>query len=422
MALWRRRLMPLGIIIIFVGLTLGLLSHWAPKKETPPKPDILPLVEAITPTLQSHQVQLRSYGVLEPKQQTQLVAEVSGRLVQLTAAFEVGQFVQQGQLLAQIEPADYQTALLQAEANLAQARAQLQQEQAQGAVAAAQWRGVSNGVPPELGLRKPQLAQEQANVRSAEAALARAQRNLARTELRAPFSGIISQRVVDLGQYINIGTELGQVNGTQQARIRLPLSPSELALLPPSQKANVQLRFDNGTLPQVWQARIIGNEGLINADNRMIYLVAELDDPYNFDQQHPAPLPYGAFLTAEIQGRRLEQVLRLPRHAVRDNRVAIITAENTVELRPVTVVHADLEQVYVTLPFRADERLSLTRLTGLDNGRRVNVLGDPSPDKQLAQEPMAAPPTTPQPTPSDGGAASSPRGSSGQQSVSIGGQ
>ena len=78
--------------------------------------------------IKQHQIYVRSQGEVEAKYHTVLVAQVDGVVTKLADAFVKGGFVSQGQLLAQIDPSDYQAALTEAEANLASAEAQLEQE------------------------------------------------------------------------------------------------------------------------------------------------------------------------------------------------------------------------------------------------------------------------------------------------------
>lgn len=395
MGLWLRRLLPIVTILVMIVVLSMLLAKFAPEQTKKKPKEVLPVVDVVDIEHQSHQLNLSSYGIVKPKQQTQLVAEVSGRLVHLADNFVAGKFVKKGELLAQIEPADYQADLIQAEANLAQARAQLQEEIARGRVAEKEWKGAIDGIPPELGLRKPQLAKEQANVRSAEATLERARRNLERTGIRAPFDGIISARSVDLGQYINVSLNLGMINGTDVAEIRLPVPPHELVFLESHNQGDVTLTYEVGEQQFHWQAQLVRSEGEINPDNRMIYLVAEVNDPYNLTKHHQQALPYGAFVNASIAGITMDGLVNLPRHAVRSQRVTVVKSDNTIELRTVEVVRSDLERVYIRTELAQGERLSLTALNGVDNGRKVKVFGEAQPDQAPAEpadgtEPEAA--------------------------------
>ncbi|SHH78615.1 efflux RND transporter periplasmic adaptor subunit [Ferrimonas marina] len=375
MSLILRRLAPLLILVLFIVLAIVLGSMREPpeKKE---QTETLPIVEVMEVSEESHQLVLRSYGVVRPKHQTQLVAEISGRLVELSPKFVAGEWVRKGDLLARIEPADYQADLMQAQAGLATAQAQLEEEIARGKVAEKEWRGVIDGIPPELGLRKPQLAKEQANVRSAEATLARAQRNLERTEIRAPFDGLITERVVDLGQYVNVSLKLGMVEGTDIAEIRLPVAPEELGYLDQIEGAQVDLAQDLGGRTEHWQARLVRSEGVINDGNRMVYLVAEIKDPYGINTDRIQPLKFGSFVNARIAGIQLDGLVNLPRFAVRSQRVTVVKSDNTVELRPVEVVRADLERVYIRTELAPGDRISLNAMDAIDNGRKVKVAGE----------------------------------------------
>ncbi|BDY03434.1 efflux RND transporter periplasmic adaptor subunit [Ferrimonas sp. YFM] len=377
--LWLRRLMPIAIILCLLAGGVTLIIKTKPQPEKKEDTQALPLVEVQEIRSDDITLSLNSYGVVQPKHQTQLVAEVSGRILELSPSFIAGEEVKKGDILALIEPADYQADLMQAQANLAQAKAQLQEEIARGKVAEQEWKGVTSGLPPELGLRKPQLAQEQAKLRSAEASLARAQRNLERTVIRAPLDGLVKNRDVDLGQYVGLGTKLGEVLGTDIAEIRLPLSVEQLRFItnPDSPDSEVALTQESPTGTLNWTARLVRSEQVIDAQSRMIYLVAQIDDPYNHKGQlDSGVLKFGSFVNAEIQGRTLKNIIRLPRHSVRNDTVMVIGEGNLLERRPVEVVHTDLNSVYIRGDISKGDRISLTALNSFQNGSEVRILGE----------------------------------------------
>ena len=225
-----RRLSPFFILLLFI-VGAGLLMKTKETPEQKPEEMPIPIVDVTRVEQQTVSLNLPSYGVVTPKYKTQLVTEVQGRMLTISPQFVAGGIVKKGDQLAQIEPSDYEADLMQAEATLAQATAALNEEIARGEVAKIEFKGYDKGLPPELGLRIPQLKKEQANVKYAQAALARAQRNLERTVIRAPFDGIIKARNVDLGQYVTLGTNLGELYDTRIAEIRLPISNDELAYL-----------------------------------------------------------------------------------------------------------------------------------------------------------------------------------------------
>ncbi|GIU47390.1 efflux RND transporter periplasmic adaptor subunit [Shewanella algidipiscicola] len=393
----RRTLPPILILALFSGLAALLIST----KEAPEqKPDEIPIpiVDVMTVTQQTVSLNLPSYGVVNPKNHTQLVTEVQGRMLTISDKFVAGGIVKSGDILAEIEPSDYQADLIQAQATLAQAKALLDEEIARGQVAKKDWEDYDNGAAPELGLRLPQLKKEQANVKFAEAALARAQRNLARTIIRAPFDGIIKVRNVDLGQYVTLGTNLGELYDTRTAEIRLPLANNELAYLEsvdnPDTEVTLSAELAGRTV--YWTGKIVRSEGVIDADNRMVYLVAEIKDPYLRDNKQAGQLPlkFGSFVTAVIKGRTVDGIVKLPRHIVRNSQVAIVRDDNTLEMRSVNVVRSDIDNVYIKDSLVDGERISLTTINNMATGQLVKVIGEQTDDNSKHDsEPTPAPTT-----------------------------
>ncbi|QYJ88106.1 efflux RND transporter periplasmic adaptor subunit [Shewanella mesophila] len=375
----RRVLPPCLILIVFGGLAGLLMStQEAPEQKEDEIP--VPIVDVISVTQETASLNLPSYGVVTPKNKTQLVTEVQGRMLAISEKFVAGGIVKRGDKLAEIEPSDYQADLMQAQATLAQAKALLDEEIARGEVAKNDWDGYDSGPAPELGLRVPQLKKEQANVKFAEAALARAQRNLERTIIRAPFDGIIKARNVDLGQYVTLGTNLGELYDTRIAEIRLPLANNELAYLESidNPDTEVTLSAELAERTVTWVGKIVRSEGVIDAENRMVYLVAEIKDPYLREQKLPGQLPlkYGSFVSAVIKGRTVDGIVKLPRYIVRGNQVAVVRNDNTLEMREVNVVRTDIESVYIKDSLADGERVSLTNINNMSTGQLVKVIGE----------------------------------------------
>lgn len=376
-----RRLTPLYILVFFgVAAWLLISTKEAPEQKEEQKP--VPIVDVVKVEQQTVSLNLPSYGVVTPKNKTQLVTEVKGRLLTISPNFVAGGVVKKGEQLAVIEPSDYEADLSQAQASLAQAQAALEEEIARGEVAKNDWKGYDAGLPPELGLRLPQLKKEQANVKFARASLARAKRNLERTVIRAPFEGIIKTRSVDLGQYVTLGTNLGELYDTRIAEIRLPLANNDLAYLESVDNPDTQVTLSASLAGKTvtWTGNIIRSEGVIDTENRMVYLVAEIKDPYLREGRKEGllPLKYGSFVTAIIKGRTVDGIVQLPRHIVRNGLVTVISDDNLVEVREVNVVRTDVNNVYIKDSLQDGERVSLTKLTNISSGQLVKILGEAS--------------------------------------------
>ncbi|MFB2779357.1 efflux RND transporter periplasmic adaptor subunit [Shewanella mangrovisoli] len=395
-----RRLSPLFILLLFVVGAIALMStREAPEQKPEEMP--VPIVDVTQVEQQTVSLNLPSYGVVTPKYKTQLVTEVQGRMLSISPLFVAGGIVKKGDQLAQIEPSDYEADLMQAEATLAQATAALNEEIARGEVAKIEFKGYDKGLPPELGLRIPQLKKEQANVKYAQAALARAQRNLERTVIRAPFDGIIKARNVDLGQYVTLGTNLGELYDTSIAEIRLPISNDDLAYLESVDHPDTQVTLSASLAGKenTWLGNIIRSEGVIDADNRMVYLVAEIKDPYlrEHKTQGSLPLKYGSFVNAVIKGRTVDGIVKLPRHVVRNEHVALVNEQNIVEMRHVNVVRSDLENVFIKDSLKTGERVAITHFSNMANGQLVKIIGEdakpvqtPTPKEDAPESSLAA--------------------------------
>nr|WP_283104299.1 efflux RND transporter periplasmic adaptor subunit [Shewanella gelidimarina] len=339
----------LPVVVIALGVA-GFIGMSALKKPPEEKPEIdtTPLVSVQAVEIKPMDFSVNSYGVVAAKYETELVSQVNGEIVYLSDKFVRGGFVKKGDILAKIDPSDYDAALIDAQASMASARATLVQEKAFGKVAEAEWKRIKDGVPTELSLRKPQLAQEIAKLNSSEAGLKRAKRNVERTIIKAPYDSLIESRKIGLGSYVSMGTQLGKVLSTADAEIRLPIADKEIQFLNNKGKnAEVILKGDFAGKPQEWKATIVRSEGVIDSRSRMTYLVAEVSDPYGLKSKMNE-LRYGTYVTATIEGLHAGQVTEVARHLVINNQVAVIDDKGVLRYKDVTIVRQMGSKVIIT--------------------------------------------------------------------------
>lgn len=372
----------IGAIVVVVGL--GALRAGPAEK---PEEDTATPVRVVEAHAEQARFEVRSEGTVEPVIDTRLSAEVGGRVVEVSPGFVAGGYFKAGEVLMRIDPADYQTAVVQAEAELASAEARLSEEQARSDQARRDWQQArgSDAEPNPLILRLPQVAGAQAAVKAAEASLARAQRNLERTAIRLPFDGIVRSRSVDLGQFITAGSELGQAFAVQAAEVRLALAEKDLAFLDlptmggaPGVYPDVQLSATLAGEQRQWQASIVRTEAVIDSASRLRYAVARIEDPYNLaGQTHASALPMGAFVEASIEGRSAQGLVRLPRGALhQNNRVYLATDSNELAVEEVQVVRSTVDSVYVQGGVSDGDRIITTAMSNPVPGQRLKVEGD----------------------------------------------
>lgn len=385
-------------IIILVGAVVVAISMSALRKP-PAKVEeqrLALLVNAAALQPEDLTYRIASQGTVSPKLETTLISEVNGRIVAVSEHFVAGGFFKKGDLLIQVEQADYLTAVKAAEASLAGATAQLEEEKARGRVAETEWRSFTEGKAPALGLRQPQLASALASVQSAEAELERARRDLARTEIRAPYDGMVRSRNANLGQFISRGSQLGMIYGTELAEVRLPLTDTDFGFLPQATARQlsipVTLKAVVAGKPQQWNATIVRTEGVLDERSRVIYAVAELADPYQRESLENIPLQFGRFVQAEITGVAAAQMVRIARHLLRPgNQLLVVDEQNNLQFRQVNVERADAHFAYISAGFNAADRLVISPVTNPLAGTLVRVSGDAIPESTETAVAVKAP-------------------------------
>jgi RND family efflux transporter MFP subunit len=275
--------------------------------------------------------------------------------------------------------------VIQAKGAVAQAELRLAAEMAEADVARAEWKELGKGEPTPLTLREPQVAEAEASLSAARAALEYAERNLQRTEIKAPYTGRVRQKQVDLGQSVSPGIALARIYSVDYAEIRLPLPDDDLAFveLPldyrgersSSKRPEVTLRADFAGKSYSWSGTIVRTEGEIDPRSRMVHAVARVSDPYGRgeDPDRP-PLAAGMYVEAEIAGRAVKGVAAIPRSAVRAGDVVLVVdGDDRLRFRPVEILRSTAQETIVSSGLADGERLCLSSLAAVTDGMRVRI-------------------------------------------------
>ncbi|MEM7700013.1 MAG: efflux RND transporter periplasmic adaptor subunit [Verrucomicrobiota bacterium] len=381
-----RLLIGLGII---VGTAAFCFLLWktrpvAEKKETKVN---LPVVEFLPIKLESHQFTVASQGIIEADRRSQLAAEVGGAIIETSSAFNPGMAVAEGDLLVRIEPADYKAAKAQAESTLIETRSTLASEQARSEQARRDWVKMGRGgSPSDLVLRIPQLEAAQARVEAASAALAKAEKDLERTEIRAPYDAIIATTTTELGSFVAPGTPIAEIFATGPYEVRLPLSIDEAQFLEVKEGSpvgKVVLSASAATVSREWSARIIRGEGEVDRATRSVYVVAQIEGS---SEGAPLSVRPGLFVKASITGRSLPDLAAVPFQAFLDlDRVVVIDPDNRLRFREVSVVHREGDTVYIDQGLKEGDRLAVTELSRMIEGILVEprVLDTEAPKRPV---------------------------------------
>ncbi len=382
--------MKLKIFLPIIVLIIGVLGAYALVKSrevVQPKPTEVPppLVRVQSVYFTDFQLIVPAQGTVAPRTQTTLVSQVAGQIIEVSPAFANGGFFEKGDVLLTIDPRDYEVAVAQAQVQVAQAKLRLAREEEEAAIARDEWKRLGNGDPTDLVLRKPQIDEARATIVAAEGALMRANLNLERTQIRAPYPGRVRTKNADVGQYVNPGSPLGHIYAIDYAEVRLPVSDDQLAYLDlplsfrnnPHHNSGPDVRF-HATFAgreHTYMGRIVRVEGEIDARSGMIALVGRVDNPYRQRDSNTPPLAVGLFVTAEILGHRAENVVVIPRAALRGkNRVLVVTG-NRLYYRTIDILRADAEKVVVKSGLKSGEQLCISPIDTVVDGMRVRTGG-----------------------------------------------
>ena len=382
----KKILLPFAIIAAAVVLST-LMFSLKPAPEKLESPEIAVAVETLVLEKTATRLLVQSQGTVQPRTRTALISEVSGAILKVSPQFVVGGVFKKGDLLMQLDPTDYQVALQRAEARLISMNAQLSFEQARSAQAEKEWAmtGRSSTEAPLLALRKPYLAEAQANVLQAEAEVKQAQKKLDKTTIRAPYAGMVSEKSADIGQFVTLGSRLGEIFAIDYAEVRLPMTKRDLAKLDiaaiadPQSKPTVSLKASVGGAEVEWKALLVRSEGVVDQRNRAQYLVAQVDDPYNILQRTDKPaLLMGSFVRAAIAGKKLDKIFAVPRHALLEgDNIATVDADNRLRLKKVEKVFGDDQFYYISNGLEDGVEIIVSAVGIAIDGMRVNPVGNP---------------------------------------------
>lgn len=332
-----------------------------------------------------HMVQLQSQGEVRTHNATSLTAQISGRVTHISPQFEDGAFFRKDDILLELDTADYLTELASAKAQLARTEAAFAQEKARAKQALLNWKDAGfTEEPSDLVLRKPQLREAEAAVNSARSSLQRAERNLARTKVRAPYDGRVRKREIGLGQQIGGSTPLGTIFSIDFAEVRLPLTTRDLAYYTPPQKPGEQGKKDNITFTSIltaeegedsptWHGTILRAEGELDENSRQLFVIARIDDPFALQSDSP-PLYIGQPVRATIPAKTLKDVYVIPRQYLSGLNEILVIREGKLKRLDIFPLWSGAKYIVTRNGIQSGDQLATSRLPYAPEGAPVEII------------------------------------------------
>ncbi len=350
-----RFVLPIVIIVVAI-FGAQLLLAGRPEAERQAVETRATLVETIIPEMTSQVAEIVAYGSVEAHRVLTLQPQVGGQVVELNDDLREGGRVRTDEVLLRIDPRDYEIALVQREAEVANAAVALQLEEARGIVAEREWEMLGDSISivetdERLARREPQRIEKEAMLAAARGRLAQAELDLERTGLRAPFNGLVLQDDVEIGQVVGQQNRVATIVGTDRFDVVVSVPMDRLPWLradPEDPTGNspaivIQELGGGRTVERVGRVdRVIGE---VERSGRLARVRVSVEDPLGLqspsdpDVEGDLPLLLGSYVRVEIDGPVMDGVVELPRGVIRENdTVWVKGADDRLRIIPVEIV------------------------------------------------------------------------------------
>lgn len=374
----KRVLMPVGIVLACISLAIVLISN--PKRAIEVPSEIIPIsVRVIEAREETVQLAVESQGKAQPSRRVNVSANVAGPIEWVSPSLEAGGYVAEGEPLIRLELSDFQTTVARSQASVAQA-------EAEATFAASDLERIaelaSRRLASEAELQNSERLKivSSARLTDARANLKQAELDADRATLRAPFNAIVASRDVELGQFINRAQNVALLFDADSIDVRVPLAIKQLGYLDvapgfrgeiSSDKApSVHLSGNYGGRLYSWEGTLLRTEASIDPNSNTVQSIIRVRQPE--PDSDLIPLPVGLFVEARINGKRLNNIISLPRAVLRNNaQVLVVDAENKMAFRDVEILRLEEERVLISAGLSPGEFICISPIQAVTDGMTV---------------------------------------------------
>jgi RND family efflux transporter MFP subunit len=367
------------VAVVFFGVFIAaalVMTQPEPKQVEPE--EIATTIRVLHVAKETLQLEVRSQGTVIPRQQSELIPEVSGRVKWVSPNLVAGGLFAKEEVLLRLDDRDYRSIVGRSEA--AVSRAEAEDELARFEFSRME-ELVKNKLTSQSSLESALRTQRitSATLVDAEIMLEQAERDLKRTEIRAPYDGLVRTEKVDAGQFLSRGQSIASIYASDSVEVRLPVADRQLAYL--DLPLGFRGKIDTSDAPEVilstqyagqryeWRGHLVRTEAEIDARSRMVTAVARVQSTAIPGQPL---LQIGLFVNARIQGRLVNDIVSLPRAALRNqNQVLIVDADSRLRYRSVDVMRFEQDSVVISSGLETGEVVNVSPIQTVIDGMRV---------------------------------------------------
>ncbi|MCR9201212.1 MAG: efflux RND transporter periplasmic adaptor subunit [Planctomycetaceae bacterium] len=344
------------------------------------------LVETIRAERRTWSPRLTVLGTVRPAQDIVLSSRVRGQVLELTDSFAPGQIVTPSELLLRIDPADFENVVSIRQSELKQVEASLQIEKGREKLAEQELALLSKtiaNVDVDLVLRKPQANSLKSQLSAAQAAVERAQLDLARTEIVAPFHAQVLRRNVNVGSQVQSGDDLAQLVGVEEYWVMAAVPARNLRRIEFEQDgqsgSEVTLHDPESWGPDVSRtARVSRMLGSLDEQTRLARVLVTVPDPLGLKSRQ-APLILNSIIEVRIKGSPIPDVVRIPREYVHDRDTVWVMADGKLDIRETEIAFRDAEYAYIESGVEDGDEVVTTTLATVANGVLLRKIAPEQP-------------------------------------------
>ncbi|MBD2857943.1 efflux RND transporter periplasmic adaptor subunit [Spongiibacter sp. KMU-158] len=377
-------LKPPSLVFIACCAVATILMLTKTELEAKPIEKILPVVRVVEVYPKTTTLMVSAQGVLSPKHQVNIISEVDGKVTSVNDNFVSGGTFKKGDVLFEIDRAEYESALTKAEVTLKKSKMEFE--------------FADNDIKRIRALYKKKLASntdldqaERAFSRAssdyevAKVQLADAQRKLQQATVTAPFDGKVLEENVAVEEFIRRGEKTSTIYQADLYEVKLPIPSKDIEFLAypsPENPATVHLTTTFAGTELHHTGQLVRLEAEMDTRSNMITGIVDI----RVEKGTPA-VPLGLFVHAEIEGREVEDVYRLHRRSVRnDQRVLLVDQENRLRLPKVNILRNEGDFVLVNGGITPGSLICESHIDIAIDGMEVSVVKAASPSSNSSSK------------------------------------
>jgi len=346
-------LVILQILLVVIILLAGIISTkkliaTKPKigKEKPQERASYVRVKDVMPEVIT--IVIQTEGTVRASKEIEIVPEVSGKAVYVSENLVRGGRFKKDELLIKIDNSDYIAQVKKAEAELKTHQARLHQLKEESEEARMEWKVINPDTPPPaLLLKLPEIEATEAAIEAANASLEKAKLELKRTEISAPFSGVVITENVDVGQYLTKGKPVARVFSDEKVEIKVNLTEGDVGFIDVPGFNTLKPKGSNVVVETLINKKVYKWHGyveraeIVDEGTRTIPTIITVKDPY----LSLPPLSVGAFVEVRIKGHRIKEAVFIERSALQwtekgEPFVWIVDPKGRLSKKEVTLIRA----------------------------------------------------------------------------------